>query len=313
MVAPGARVAMAGAETIAFVPPETCHTVLSVTEEDVDVPEDVGLGCASLMSRLEAGAISHGFEVVSWQSLHGPQRPIDYAQELGVDVLLEVNEAGFGVVAEQLYTHADTRVFDDATGQEVTLRDAAAVANRCLPGFEPALETDATVVLDVKMVSVSDGKVQWAYRAVSSPMQPGAAPTFVDRYDSKSTSYRPQGRAGWKIGVGAASMAISLVAGLVSIVFDTAGEADIPEYLYLAEALMLGTGIYMLSTADADAYWEYKPADEVVCVPGSLTSPRVDDASEGGCDSSCEARKARFDQATRALMSELLALKHERS
>lgn len=310
MVGAQARAVMAGATTIAFVPPDTCHTILAVTEQTVEeAPEEDGLGCASLMSRLEAGAISHGFEVVSWQSLHGPQRPIDYAQQLGVDVLFEVNEAGFGVPAAELYASAETRVFDGATGQAVAVANPVLVAQRCIPGFEPALDAGATVVLDVKMVSVADGKVHWAYRAVNSPLQAGAPPTFVERYDSSTTSYRPKGRAGWKIGVGAPALALSLVSALVSIVFDVAGESDIPGTLYLAEALLLGTGIYMMSTIDADAYWEYEPVDEVVCVPSKLTTTRAE-TDDDRCGASCEARKARFDQATRALMAELLALKH---
>ena len=322
---PLAREALAAARTVAFSPPEGCRSAVTLEADNVAIESPPANDCAVLLARLESAAMAAGFQVVSWQTLQGARRPIAYARENAIDLLFELNDLRLGMAAQELYRSVDARFHDRELGHPLALRDTNATMSACLPGFEPALGADAAVRIDLKMVSVRDGRVHWTYRATHSPQPGGKVITTSKHYEAKPR--RIAGRQEWKVGVGAASLAISLVAGLISTVLDGAGgeDIDVPGVIYMGELALLGTGIYMLATSNSKTYWTYTDPGDTLCVPGRLTgsnrafsapgrqfSVRPGPASAGpttGCKSGCSQREQMLDAAIRAFVDQLTRMK----
>lgn len=322
---PRARSVIAAAKTVAFTPPDWCRGGLTVETDSVAIENPPPNDCAVLLARLESAAMAAGFEVVSWQTLQGARRPIAYARENGIDLLFELNDLRLGMEPSELYKSVNARFYESALGQAITLRDTTRTLGGCLPGFEPALGAEAAVKLDLKMVSVRDGRVHWTYRATHSPLPGGEVITLGKHYEAIAVSMK--GQADWKVGVGAASLAISLAAGLVTTLLDgvSGDEIDIPKAVYLGELALLGTGIYMLSTINSKAYWRYTDPGTTLCVPGKLAGssrafvapgieltahPRpVSAAPATSCKSGCGQRDQMLDKAIRAFMDQLTRMR----
>jgi hypothetical protein len=163
-----ARQLLAGARTVAFYPPDTC---LNATPTETQQDKVLRARCGVLLSKLERDAERAGFEVVSWVNLRGNQRPIDYARDAKVDVLFEINE-----LSPQRIKASEARrklaFFDrDDHGVDHDLSVSSAVGQRCnewarREGKDEVAGLKST--LDIKTVSVADGRARWHYRRTVS-------------------------------------------------------------------------------------------------------------------------------------------------
>ncbi len=161
-----ARQLLASARTVAFYPPDYCINIGADTEQ-VARYRTLRANCGVLLSSLERAAEKAGYEVVSWQNLRGTQRPIDYAREAKVDVLFEINEFDFGAAddaklpRELAYTKWQTDRPYSPFEPSQTIRD------RCTT-YAAARHKTMTVgkvgTVDIKTVSVVDGRNRWRYR-----------------------------------------------------------------------------------------------------------------------------------------------------
>lgn len=163
-----ARQLLAGARTVAFYPPDTC---LNTTPTETQQDKVLRARCGVLLSKLERDAERAGYEVVSWVNLRGNQRPIDYAREAKVDVLFEINE-----LSPQRIKASESRrklaFFErNDSGADHDLDVSTVVGQRC---HEWAKQSDKDKVaglkstLDIKTVSVADGRARWHYRKTVS-------------------------------------------------------------------------------------------------------------------------------------------------
>jgi hypothetical protein len=160
-----ARQLLANARTVAFYPPDVC---INVDAGGVRA-QQLHSACGVLMSSLERAAEGAGYEVVSWQNLRGNKRAIDFARESNVDVLFEVNEFDLGAI---LSSQIEQRLsfFEQAdTGTETPLSVSTGVAQTCAgyaKSINPSLPVGQHGTIDIKTVSVVDGRMRWRYRKV---------------------------------------------------------------------------------------------------------------------------------------------------
>lgn len=164
-----ARELLATAKTIAFFPPDACVNV-DTTAGDTKVKQ-LRANCGVLMSTLERAAERAGYEVLSWQNLRGNKRPIDFAREANVDVLFEINEFDLGEINDSQVQR--TLAFFERSDRSVDspLSVATPIAQRCSDYAKQADPTRAAALngtIDIKTVSVSDGRARWRYRKTLS-------------------------------------------------------------------------------------------------------------------------------------------------
>jgi hypothetical protein len=163
-----ARQLLASARTVAFYPPDTC---LNTTPTETHQDKVLRARCGVLLSKLERDAERAGYEVVSWVNLRGNQRPIDYARDANVDVLFEINE-----LSPQRIKASESKrklaFFERSdNGVDNDLGVSTAVGQRC---HAWAKQSDKDKVaglqstLDIKTVSVADGRARWHYRRTVS-------------------------------------------------------------------------------------------------------------------------------------------------
>lgn len=161
---------VSSAKTVAFFPPDACRSTKAAGPGASEVSNVMRLNCGVLMSELEAEATQAGFHVVSWQTLRGPERPLDYASRNGVDILFEINELSLDVPTQDIYTVANTSFFEN--GDSISVYNAEAVAESCRKRYASSAVPPAVVVtLDMKMVSVKDGRIGWYYRKTQAENQ----------------------------------------------------------------------------------------------------------------------------------------------
>ncbi len=169
--APEARDIVKAAVSLAFNPPDACSDVKAAGAGATEVNNVMRLQCGVLMTELEAAATRAGFSVLSWQTLRGG-RAIDYAREKNVDILFEVNDLSFDIPVQDLYSVTNMAFTErPAAGgaqRPLVVPDTMTTARRCQEQYWKAATPAQTVTLDVKMVSVSDGRVRWTYRDTMS-------------------------------------------------------------------------------------------------------------------------------------------------
>jgi hypothetical protein len=163
-----ARQLLASARTVAFYPPDTC---LNTTPTETQQDKVLRARCGVLLSKLERDAERAGYEVVSWVNLRGNQRPIDYARDAKVDVLFEINE-----LSPQRIKASEARrklaFFERSdNGTDHDLDVSTVVGQRCHDWAKQS-EKDKVAglksTLDIKTVSVADGRARWHYRRTVS-------------------------------------------------------------------------------------------------------------------------------------------------
>jgi hypothetical protein len=168
-----ARRLLQSAKTVAFYPPQGCLNTEMVNLGANSVEErrrmqELRASCGVLMSSLERAAESAGYEVLSWQNLNGQKRPIEYAREANVDVLFEIN----AFTPEQLDASQVKHTLSffeatDANALELTVNPVT--ARRCKNDADTSIKLQIagyTGTIDIKTVSVVDGRDRWHYRRV---------------------------------------------------------------------------------------------------------------------------------------------------
>lgn len=163
-----ARQLLASARTVAFYPPDTC---LNTTPTETQQDKVLRARCGVLLSKLERDAERAGYEVVSWVNLRGNQRPIDYARDAKVDVLFEINE-----LSPQRIKASESKrklaFFERSdNGMDNDLDVSTAVGQRCHAWAKQGDKDKVAGLqstLDIKTVSVADGRARWHYRRTVS-------------------------------------------------------------------------------------------------------------------------------------------------
>jgi hypothetical protein len=164
-----ARELLANAKTIAFFPPDICVNV-DATAGDTKVKQ-LRANCGVLMSTLERAAERAGYEVLSWQNLRGNKRPIDFAREANVDVLFEINEFDLGEINDSQVQRTLAFFERSDRGADAPLSVATPIAQQCADyakQVDPIRAAALNGTIDIKTVSVSDGRARWRYRKTLS-------------------------------------------------------------------------------------------------------------------------------------------------
>ena len=165
-----ARQLLAGARTVAFFPPDYCLRA-GLEEGAAADQRTMRANCGVLLSSLERAAESVGYQVLSWQNLRGDKRPIDYAREAQVDVLFEINEFDLGVLDDSTVRRELTFAQRPRDGAERPLLVPAELASRCrgyAEARDPVQGVAVSGTIDIKTVSVVDGRNRWRYRKTMS-------------------------------------------------------------------------------------------------------------------------------------------------
>jgi hypothetical protein len=160
-----ARQLLAGAKTVAFFPPDSCLN--TDTSENRKRMQELRASCGVLMSKLERAAQGAGYEVLSWQNLRGGKRPIDYAREANVDVLFEINEFEPNELPSSQIERKLSFFERSEAGQDSPLVVSDDLARTCRQSEPEALRNEIVALtgsIDIKTVSVADGRDRWHYR-----------------------------------------------------------------------------------------------------------------------------------------------------
>ncbi len=266
-----ARRLLAGARTVAFYPPDRCVN----TTEKAASEKEFRANCGALLSLLERAAERAGYEVVSWVNLRGNNRPIDYAREAKVDVLFEINE----VAADEIKDVDAKRTmmfFDRNDGSDTPLDVSNSVAQRCRDWSrrDPAISAGYVATIDIKTVSVSDGRARWHYRKTLS------LPTGMQSPKVRFAGNQKPNKGATTLAGAGFGFAIS---GLVLLIVDSSQASgtdpftgqpkeklfgDLPYYM-LIPGLVLGAG----GIAWLIAGGQSKPSpDEVLCNEKNIPS-----------------------------------------
>jgi hypothetical protein len=160
-----ARQLLANAKTVAFYPPDQCiNADPSITGRKL---QELKANCGVMMSTLERAAQDAGYEVLSWQNLRGSKRAIEYAREANVDVLFEINDFEHDVLLDNQVQHTFEFFERHGDGNDTPLQVATPVAQQCANYAFQADKPGAaarTGAIDIKTVSVVDGRDRWHYR-----------------------------------------------------------------------------------------------------------------------------------------------------
>lgn len=242
-----ARQLLASARTVAFYPPDYC---INVDKEDVARSRTLRANCGVLLSSLERAAENAGYEVVSWQNLRGSQRPIDYAREAKVDVLFEINEFDFGAVNDKKlartmeYTKYPT---DGASSPFSPPPDVDARCQQYAAARRKVTDVAKIGVIDIKTVSVADGRNRWRYRKSLTKPRDVAYERLA--FGSRPTTNRG---AGVLTVIGAVGLAVGLGLGLAQITSTDDPMTDddervdfgqLPLYMSVGGGIMVAGGI----------------------------------------------------------------------
>jgi hypothetical protein len=154
--------------------------------------------CGVTMSELEREAARVGFDIVTWQSLKGGQKPLDQARDQNIELLFEINE--LDVIEEHARSSAmEFRYFTgDGNDGKLEPLDVSEDDNEACKAYHaknaPQI-SGLTSVLDIKMVQVSNGSVLWSYRHVENAKAEDA--TALVRFPVRATQTYKTSRPWW--------------------------------------------------------------------------------------------------------------------
>jgi hypothetical protein len=272
-----ARQLLASAKTVAFYPPDVCVNA-ELGGGATQSERQLRANCGVLLTTLERAAGRAGYEVLSWQNLRAAgtgKRPIDYARESNVDVLFEINEFDLGGVDDSAIQRSLAFFQRDPDGREQPLAVSPTVINRCAAYAaqrDPVQTAAITGTVDIKTVSVSDGRSRWDYRKT-------AAQSIGRSYPQIAFPARNEGNkaAGVLGGFGLASI---IVAGTLFLVHEatsndpTTGETQFdpgnwPAYLTAAGVVFIAGAILVQVTGGTTM----SPPDAVMCLDTPGVAP----------------------------------------
>lgn len=214
-----ARDMLANAKTVAFYPPDECVNSDPTTATHESQAE-IHARCGAMMSALERAAEDAGYQVLSWQNLRGSKRAIEYAREANVDVLFEVNEMTPSVLDDTTVQHTFDFFEGDGTGSDAPLQVSTEVAQGCRDyafRADPPKAAALTGSVDIKAVSVADGRDRWHYRKTEERSLGREYPRV--RFTAPN---QPSSFSGVLGGIGLAAV----VAGLTGVLLDATTTDD---------------------------------------------------------------------------------------
>lgn len=267
-----ARQLLAGARTVAFFPPDRCVNTTDKAESE----KEFRASCGVLLSLLERAAERAGYEVVSWVNLRGTQRPIDYAREAKVDVLFEINEVATDTIRD-VDAKRTLTFFDRTTAGDQPLTVTAPVAERCRGWSaqrDPQISIGDVGTIDIKTVSVADGRARWHYRkTLSRPT--GLAPAkarFIARNQPNRATQALLTIGGVNLIVGVVFAGVDEAASRTEdpVTGELQGKTfgDYPYYLIAAGAVALTAGLVLGAVTGPR-----KPEpDRVLCLESTIPS-----------------------------------------
>ena len=223
-----ARVAITKLRRVAFVPPDSCLDMRAADTSTTVEKRVLRMQCGVTMSELEREAERVGFDIVTWQSLKGGQKPLDQAREQNIDLLFEVNE--LDVIEERTRSSAmEFRYFAGDDNGQVQPLDVSEDDNEACKAYHaknaPQI-SGLTSVLDLKMVQVSNGSVLWSYRHVENAKADDA--TALVRFPVRATQTYKTRRPWWPwIMVGAGGVLFAVGQPLPGAVVGSLGLAGV--------------------------------------------------------------------------------------
>lgn len=269
---PDARSVVKNAVTVAFFPPDACRETKSAGAGATELSNALRMRCGVLMAELESEAARAGFQVVSWQTLRGGTgRPIDYARENKVDLLFEINELSFDIPPQDLFALSNMSFFRKARSpydapQPLTVRDLNATGGRCQQKFYGGLSATAAVALDLKMVSVSDGRMHWVYRAVKAE-EPRTQLGLTRTYEvppSESSNFLVD----FGLPIASAGLGFMLIGGIFYLA-DVEKETLPMIFIPLGGLALVGGAVMWAGGAVLAGFNpDYAAPDGVICAPG---------------------------------------------
>jgi len=213
-----ARDLLANARTVAFYPPDECVNADSTQARERQ--SEIRATCGATMSALERAAEDAGYQVLSWQNLRGSRRAIEYAREANVDILFEINQLEPDVLDDTTVKHTFDFFEGDGTSRDTPLAVSTMVAEGCRDyafRADPPKAAALTGSVDIKMVSVVDGRDRWHYRKTEERSLGREYPRM--RFSAPN---QPNQFAGVLLGIGIAG----LVAGGTGELIDAASTDD---------------------------------------------------------------------------------------
>jgi len=223
-----ARTAIAKLRRVAFVPPDSCLDMRAADTSTTVEKRVLRMQCGVTMSELEREAERVGFDIVTWQSLKGGQKPLDQAREQNIELLFEVNE--LDVIEE--HTRASSMEFRYFTGDgpgPAEPLDVSEDDNEACKAYHaknaPRI-SGLTSVLDLKMVQVSTGSVLWSYRHVENARAEDA--TALVRFPVNATQTYKTRRPWWPwLVVGAGGILVAVGQPLPGVIIGGLGFAGV--------------------------------------------------------------------------------------
>ena len=277
-----ARSVVKAATTIAFNPPDACRDTKAAGPGATEVSNVLRLQCGVLMTELEAAASRAGFSVVSWQTLRGGSgRPIEYARENKVDILFEVNDLSFDIPVQDLYSFTNVtfqqRKADGGPTSPLVVHDAMGLAKRCQEDYWRKEGPALMVTIDVKMVTVADGRVRWTYRNMKT--EEGSEKLRVTRTWIADPSSSGSSLIGAGLGIALTGGVFVLVPAISGTTPETQSTSDA---LQKVGAVGIGLGA-ALAIVGLVLPKEYPDPDTTICSgPALEDAARKPDAPQGG-------------------------------
>lgn len=265
---PEAREIVKTATSLAFNPPDVCTDVKAAGAGATEVNNVMRLQCGVLMTELEAAATRAGFSVLSWQTLRSG-RAIDYARSANIDILFEVNDLSFDIPVQDLYSVTNMsfseRPAEGGPTRPLVVSDTMTTAKRCQEQYWRQAQPAQTVTLDVKMVSVADGRVRWTYRDTRSDDVGEKLKVTRTWVASPEGSPNPLGGLGAAtIGVGGGLLLLPLI-----VTPETPKEQATAETLQTIGGVAVGVGVATLILSFVLPK-DYPSPDSVLCQGPSI-------------------------------------------
>ena len=266
--APEARAIVKLATSLAFNPPDVCTDVKAAGAGATEVSNVMRLQCGVLMTELEAAATRAGFSVLSWQTLRSG-RAIDYARTNNVDIIFEVNDLSFDIPVQDLYSVTNMsfreRPVSGGPVKPLVVADTMATAKRCQEQYWKTAQPTQTVTLDVKMVSVADGRVRWTYRDTRTD------DTGEKLQVTRSWVAGPEQRLSSLAGLGAGAIGGGAVLALLPLLIapETQSERATANTLQAVGGVAIGVGVASLIVAFILPR-DYPSPDSILCYGPSI-------------------------------------------
>ncbi|MBV8758488.1 MAG: hypothetical protein JO257_14480 [Deltaproteobacteria bacterium] len=320
-----ARDMLANARTVAFYPPDECVNADPTAAHERQA--EIHARCGAMMSQLERAAEDAGYQVLSWQNLRGNRRAIEYAREANVDVLFEINEMSPSVLDDMSVQHTFDFFEGDGTGSDTPLQVSTQVAEGCRDyafRADPPKAAALTGSVDIKAVSVSDGRDRWHYRKTEEQSLGREYPRV--RFTAAN---QPPKYMGVMLGLGIGA----LVGGGTGVLMDAITTDDpttptVNEHIDTsswAPPLLIAGGVLVLASIVVGVSASEKPDPaKTLCndklaavVPGAAPTPSVMSSehtfeqSHTG-DAAAEAKKQVIARMTKQFIDEIKAAKTSR-